>query len=150
MGDQRYVAWDGQAEITHRAHDTERHDQAGAGDCRRRVTLFEQSPGGAIAILLGHGERTDMALAERQPTGRQRPAHAALAMDGEGLAVVAVDQRQPPVSELDKQPCRLVKGALIVDVGEGIVEIEAVAAAMDDERDAKRVDQRHPPVGRAG
>ena len=90
-----------------------------------------------------------MARRQRQSASRQRALNPALAEDGEGLADVAVDQRDPGVPKLHQKPGRLMKRRLVVDVHEGIVEVEPLAAAMHDEGNAELVEQRDAPVGRA-
>ena len=148
MGDQRHVGRHGKAEVAHGPGDAQRHDQAGADDRRRRFVAFEQAAGGAISVLLGHGDRCDPTLGKRKVARRERLAHAPFAMHGKGLAVVAIDQRQPPVAELDEQAGRLLEGRLVVDVQIGIGKLQAFRAPVDDVGDAQRGEQRHPPIGR--
>ena len=99
---------------------------------------LEQAARGAVAVLLGH--RRPSGCGGRRAPARS-PASARRMPRSRWMAKVCVSSplisADPPVAELHEQPRRLVEGAFIVDVDEGIVEIEAFAAAMHDEGNAE-------------
>ena len=94
MGDQRDVAGNREAELADRPHDAERHDQAASrGSRSAALRLLEQAARGAIAVLLGHRDRTDARPAAASARSRQARA-ARRARDGSAK----VSRRSPLIS----------------------------------------------------